>query len=416
MSKALTAQSVEKLPPQASRQEIPDGLLPGLYLVIQPTGKKSWAVRYRTGGKPAKYTIGKYPATDLGKAREAAREALRLVASGGDPAVEKRGAAQAGRANAERMSEVVDLFIQRHVKKNNRARSGEETERLLRKRVVPRWGERRVQDIGRRDIIALLDEIVDEGYPIAANRTLAAVRKLFNWALDRSIIDASPCVRIQAPSEEHSRDRVLSDRELSLVWRAADRQGWPFGRFIQFLLLTAQRRDEVARATRPEFSTDQRLWSLPGARTKNKLAHDVPLARAAMSIVEAAPRLARSSLIFTTNGDTPISGYSKAKTRLDKLMLEIAREDATSAGADPAEAAIEPWRLHDLRRTAASVMARLGHPVHVVEGVLNHQAGVLSGVTRTYNRYQYLEEKRRALEDWAKHVLASVGTGVRDAT
>jgi len=148
---------------------------------------------------------------------------------------------------------VVSHFLERHTKKKNKARSAEEVERIFKRYVLPAWGERRIQDISRRDVVELLDSIVDLGFPIAANRTLAHVRKLFNWCIDRSILDASPCVRINPPGAEKSRDRVLSDDELRLVWRAAERIGVPFGQLVQTLMLTAQRRDEVAGMRRREL-------------------------------------------------------------------------------------------------------------------------------------------------------------------
>ena len=256
-------------------------------------------------------------------------------------------------------------------------------------------------------MIALLDGIVDRGTPIAANRALAAVTKFFNWSLDRSIIETSPCIRVARPGEEKSRDRVLTDDELRLIWKAAARKGWPFGPLVQTLMLTAQRRTEVGDMGWGELK-DRSLWTIPGSRTKNGAEHDVPLSPPAQDILSRAPRITGSQFVFTTSGVRPISGYSQAKERLDALMLQIARQETTEAGQDATAVTLAPWRLHDLRRSAASGMARMGIPVHVIEAVLNHRSGAISGVAAIYNRHSYLPEKRHALEAWAAHVMGLV--------
>jgi integrase len=405
MPKPLTAQSVERIKPDPQRRlEIPDAILPGLYLVVQPSGAKSWVVRYRFGGKPRKLTLGPYPALNLAGARERGRAALQTVASGHDPGTEKLEAlrhARDGRPDTDQASAVIDEFIARHVRSNNKRRTAEEVERTFKLHVRPYWSNRRIQEITRRDVIELLDRIIDNGKPVQANRTLAAIRKLFNWAVDRSILEVSPVIRIKAPAQEESRDRVLSDYELYLVWKAADCLGFPFGPLVQILILTAQRRDEVAKARQSEFNKSGDLWTIPRERTKNNEEHDVPLSEAAREIIKELPRIkGAAGFLFTTTGDTSISGYSKAKARLDAIMLRIAREKAMTCGEDPDEIQIKPWRLHDLRRTATSGMARLGQPVHVIEAVLNHRSGEISGVAAVYNRHSYLSEKRRALEAW----------------
>ncbi|KAA2236946.1 tyrosine-type recombinase/integrase [Salinarimonas soli] len=409
MAKILTAQSIERMrPDSAKRLEIPDGALPGLYFIVQLSGAKSFAVRYRAGGKPKKLTLGPYPALDLATARERAREALLAVSAGRDPGAEKiaqRRAAAEEPADRDLVSGVVAEFLRRHVTPNNRPRTAEEVERLFRLHVLPAWGTRRIKDIGRRDVVDLLDGLVDRGTPVAANRSLAAVRKMFNWAVDRGIVDASPAVRIQPPTQEVSRDRVLSDDELRLFWRASDSLGFPFGPMFQLLALTGQRRDEVAQMTRSELSKDGSTWVIPKERAKNGLAHEVPLAPEARAVLASIPRVAgKAGHIFSTNGERPASGYSKAKARLDAKVLELARHAATEQGDDPDEVAIAPWVIHDLRRTAATVIAKIGHPPHVVEAILNHKAGTISGVAAIYNRHGYEKEKRQALQDWASHL------------
>ncbi|MGU3665076.1 tyrosine-type recombinase/integrase [Methylobacterium sp. A49B] len=408
-ARVLTVQAIERLKPDAARRlEIPDATLPGLYFIIQPSGAKSWAVRYRHGGRTRKLTLGAYPALDLAKARTEGRAALQLVSLGQDPVAERKVAVPLPARDL--IGSVIDSFIERHVRPRNRPRTAEETIRILRTKVLPVWDGRKIQDIGRRDVIELLDGIVDAGTPVAANRTLAALSKLFNWATDRDVIDANPCVRIKAPAAETSRDRVLSDDELRLLWRACAAIGWPFGPFVQILLLTAQRRDEVAKMRRIELREGSTLWTIPAERAKNGQAHDVPLSAAVQDVLGSLPRVAgQAGYLISTTGNSGVSGYAKAKARLDAAMLALARTDAAVAGDDPESIVLEPWRLHDLRRTASTGMGRLKIDPHVIEAVLNHRSGVIQGVAAVYNRYQYLDEKRAALEAWAAHVEAIVG-------
>ena len=272
--------------------------------------------------------------------------------------------------------------------------------------MLPVWGAKQVQDIARRDVIELLDRLVDAGKPVLANRTLAHVRKFFNWCIERSILAASPCVRITAPAEEKSRDLVLSDSEMRLVWKASERIGFPFGPFVQLLTLTAQRRDEVAGARRRELHDGGKLWTISGdANQERRPARCASEQFGSGDRACSAPHWARRVPVLHHGRDS-ISGYSNAKERLDATMLAIAREQAEVRGENPEDVKLEPWRLHDLRRTAASGMARLGVPVHVIEAVLNHRSGQISGVAAVYNRHSYLPEKRRALEAWAGFVLS----------
>ncbi|WP_342108085.1 tyrosine-type recombinase/integrase [Methylobacterium sp. SI9] len=411
VAKVLTMQSVQRLKPQPERRiEIPDAALPGFYLVVQPSGAKSWAVRYRIAGKPRKYTIGPYPLFDLSAAREAGREALQMVARGKDPIVEKQAAMEAAQA-AERgtVRAVVDEYVQRHLKPNSGGRHAAETEAMFRNHILPRWGERRMGEITRKDVIALTDALVDSGLSVGANRVFSGTRALFNWAFGREIIETTPFLKLKLPVQENSRVRVLNDEEVRFVWQAAERVGYPFGTLVQFLLLTAQRRDEVARMTWRELE-DKDGWLLPGARTKNGREHLVPLPKRVMAIIESVPRLHGSAeFVLTTDGRTPSSNYGKNKKKLDAVMLDLARKEADAAGRDADKVDVPHWTLHDLRRTGSTGMARLGFPIHVTEAVLNHASGAISGVAAIYNRYQYLEEKRAALEAWAQFVEVIVG-------
>lgn len=401
-AKVLTVQSVERhkpLPPR--RLEIPDAALPGFYLIVQPSGAKSWAVRYRVNGLTRKYTIGPYPRFDLSKARAVAREALQMASLGRDPYLMKKGEAQA--AIADRIETVVDLYVEQHLKPNGKPRYAATMEGLLRNHVVSRWRGRRIGEIGRKDVVLLIDGLTDAGMTTGANRVFSAARALFAFALRRELIETTPFLGLRPPLSETSRDRVLTDSEIQLVWRATDRVGFPFGPAVQLLLLTGQRRDEVIRMVRDEVVGD--LWTIPAARTKNSLEHVIPLVPAVRTILDGLPQiLGTAGYMFSRTGTSPMSDYSGSKTRLDAVMLAIAREDAVAAGRDPSSVELQPWRLHDLRRTAASGMARLGTDPHVVEAVLNHRSGTISGVAAVYNRYAYLEEKRSALTGWATFI------------
>jgi integrase len=382
----LTIRSVEAIKPRPTRQEIPDNFLPGLYFIIQPTGAKSWAARYRHQGTPRKLTLGGYPALGLKDARTLAAKALRTVAEGRDPGREK---ILARAAKVDSVDRIVEDFLERHVRRSNRPRTAQETERLLRQHVLPRWRGRMVHEITRRDVLDILDRVVDGGAPIAANRVFAAVRKFFNWCVARDILAASPCAGVKPPTAERARDRVLSDEELRLVWQAADKLGGAFAPLVKLLALTGQRRDEVARMRWEEVGIENRLWTLPAERTKNNQPHEVPLSNAALAILEKVPRVKESPFVLTTNGGaSPASGYSKNKRRLDALL--------------PLD--MPPWRLHDLRRTCASGMARLGINLPVIEKVLNHASGSFAGIVGVYQRHSFADEKRAALEAWGRHV------------
>ncbi len=405
-AKPLTVRAIDALKPGAARVEVADGATGGLYLVVQPSGLKSWAYRYRSpvDGRPRKLTIGPYPAFGLADAREEAAKAARSVKRGVDPADARR----ADRAKAADTSDMVDRllndFIARHVEAKLRPSSAGEAKRLIGTIVRPAWGARKVQSLTRRDVVALLDEIVDRGAPVTANRVLALVRKFGNWCVERSVLDVSPASGVKAPSEEVSRDRVLTDDEIRWLWTATEPVG-PFNSIVRLLLLTGQRRSEVGGLTDSELDLgDTPIWSIPAGRTKNGRAHTVPLSPPALEVLCAVPRIEGSGLLFTTGGRVPFSGWSKGKAALDRRMLEVATAEAIERGIDPGTIRVPDWRLHDLRRTAASGMARLGHPIHVIEAILNHKSGVLSGVAAIYNRHEYLEEKRRALESWAASV------------
>ena len=395
MAKALTVRTIDTLAIPATRREVPDGLVNGLYLVVQPSGARSWAVRYRNAsGTPRKHTLGTYPGIDLKSAREVAQGVLVDVAKGGDPAAAKKAARAGAQAPSDRdiVEKVVDQFIERYAKANQKAATAAENKRILEKEVVAVWRGRRLGDIGRADVHELLDAIVDRGSPVAANRILAVLRRMCGWAVERGIIPSSPCDKVKPPTAEKARDRVLTDDELRRLWTATEAISWPFRDLVRLLILTGQRRDEVGRMRWSEIDLGAALWTIPKERAKNGQAHVVPLSGSALAILEAMPKVEGGKgtvdYVFTVTGKTAVSGYSNAKERLDKLMGQ----------GTPA------WVFHDLRRTAATGMARHGVALPTIERILNHISGSFGGVVGTYQRHDYAAEKRHALDAWGGSV------------
>jgi integrase len=420
MAKVLSAKAVAafKADPK-KRQEIPDRAAAGLYLVVQPSGSKSWAMRYRFNGKPAKLTLGtvnegiSFLSTGevppiggfhtLAEARELCAAQLRSVIQGIDPAQSK---VQVFAAREERKNEssknlvenVITEFLKRHVAANE-LRSATQIKWLFGKHVTPVWKGRDIRSISKRDVIDLVEAIADTGRPIMANRVLAHVRKLFSWAEGRDIIDRNPSSAVAKPGAETSRSRVLSQNEIKAFWQACDDLGQPFGNLFKFLLLTAQRRDEAAQMIDDEIVAG--IWTVPALRAKNGVANLVPLSKQAREVISKVVRIGTKGLIFTTDGDNPVSGFSKAKLRLDTKMFEI-------LGAP-----VDHFVIHDLRRTAATNLAALGFPIHISEAVLNHKSGTISGMVAIYNRHDFADEKRNALQVWADSVDAIVGGKIK---
>jgi site-specific recombinase XerD len=403
----LTARSVEQVKPGSARREIPDAGS-GLYLIVQPSGARSWAVRYRHNGIPRKHTLGPYPRLDLTAAREAARAALEAVDRGNDPALLKREASRkqkAGVADLDLFSRAWDEYLARHVRKHLRHSSAREVEGIGKREFLPRWKRRRLSEITKADIVDMLDEIADRGHDTAASRVHSVARRFFNWCVERDLIAASPCASVKRPAPGKSRDRVLTNDEIRWVWKSAKQDGQPFGPMIQLLLLTGTRRDEVRCMSDNEISTAEKVWSLPPARTKNGRAHDVHLSAASLAVLEGVKRMKNPGrFVFCTNGTNAVSGFSRAKARIDKLMLATAKAEAKDHGGDPAKIKIAPWRIHDLRRTVASGMARLGIALPVIERCLNHVSGSFAGIVGVYQKHEYADEKQAAFDAWARHV------------
>jgi integrase len=386
MRRKLTSKAIEHLnAPGPKRLDVWDTVLQGFGARISPTGRKVWFTVVRFAGRQKRVTIGTYPAISLAEARDAASKIIRDAQLGIVEAAPAQATATLG--------DTIPLFMQLYAKPKNRG--WKESERLLGKfRAL--YG-RPIDEIKRSDVVRILDEIVASGAPYRANRALAALKKVMSWSLDRGVIEVNPIAGLKPPHKERARERVLTDIELAALLSAADAESYPFGDVFKVLILTGQRRGEVTGMRWSEIDSDRRIWTIPTDRSKNGQAHEVPLSEPALAVIRSVPRFVDSDYVFTTTGLTPISGFGRVKDRLDDGI------------------GVTDWRTHDLRRTAASGMARLGIPPHVVEKVLNHKSGIISGVAAVYNRYAYEKEKRDALERWAQY-CQSIATADRPAS
>ena len=386
MAKPLTTKAVEKmLPDPARRREIPDGLLPGLYLVVQPSGAKSWAVRFRASGKPAKVTLGRFPAFALAKAREMARGQFEAVAKGRDPAAEKRAAKGAGQAITlpDTVGQLCDLYIERHLKPNVRRwenNAGPEIENHIR----PRLGKLAMTALTRAHVREAVREI-GQDHPVAANRVLARLRAVLNWAMAEDLIEVNVAAGIKRPTREKPIDRILSDAELRAVWQATDTLNFPARDFARLLILSGQRRDDVRLMRWSEIDLEGKTWTIDVERYKSRRAHLVPLPDAMVDIIEALPDREKGGYVLSLDGgERPYGNVSKPKAALDTA------------------AKVTGWTWHDLRRTMRTGLSRLGIREDIAERTIGHSVGGRLG--QTYNLHDFAGEKRLALEAWAQHV------------
>ena len=366
----LTVKSVEAAQGAATRREIPDSLMQGLYLIVQPgSGHKSWAVRCRRHGRPAKITIGPYPRVGLVEARESAARILRNVAEGRDPTPRAAGTVE----------NVVEQFLRTYARPRYRPSTLRDCERAIGVALTA-WRGRRLETITKGDVRSLLADIAA---PSASNSTYKHLRRFFSWSVEADILVSTPFAGLKKLHKEKSRERVLTDDELRRVWLAADKIGYPFGVFVQLAILTGQRRSEIAGMQRGELRDGN--WILPGERTKNGRVHVIPLSRQALELIDQQPCISEE-YVFSARSDKPISGFHNAKTTLDRFSGVI------------------DWTVHDLRRTCASGMAKIGVSLVVIEKVLNHVSGSLAGIVGVYQRHEFADEKRVALQQWADHV------------
>ena len=380
----LTKSVIDALPASATDMVYWDAGCPGFGVKVTPLGRKVFIVLYRTGGTGSrlrKYTIGSYGRVTLHQARIAAEKVFAAKLDGRDPAAEKRDAKR--RAATDRVDDLLETFITQHLSQN---RSVREISRLLRREFGEPWAGRSVHDISKRDVIDVVSGIIQRGAPAAANKALKSIKTFMSWCVGRAILDRSPADGIPLPGKEIARDRLLDDMELTKVILAARKISVPYGGIVELLALTGQRREEVAQMAWEELDLAQRHWTIPKPRTKNKKAHIVHLSDQAIAVLKRQNR--QGAFVFCLLGGKPFQEFSKAKRELDRLS------------------GVSDWRIHDLRRTCVSGMARLGIAPHVADKVLNHQAGTISGVAAVYQRHKFMTERKEALERWGKHVAS----------
>jgi integrase len=373
----MTKSAIDALPTPQSDLIYWDAGCPGFGVKVTPKGRKVFIVLYRTGGagsKLRKYTIGPYGRVTLHQARVAAQKVFVAKLDGRDPAAERREAKR--RVVADRVEDLLETFIAQRLSQN---RSGGEISRLLRREVGRPWAGRSIHEITKRNVVEVVTAIEQRGAPVGANKALKSIKTFLRWCVGRAVLDQSPAEGVPLPTKEVTRDRVLDDEELARIILTARQIGGPYGGIVEFLALTGQRREEVAR-----LQWESRIWTIPKSRTKNAKAHVVHLSEQALAAVKRADQ--RGPLVFSLLGTKPFQEFSRAKRELDQLSE------------------VTGWRLHDLRRTCVSGMARLGVAPHVADKILNHQSGTISGVAAVYQRHQFLAERRAALDQWGAHV------------
>jgi integrase len=372
MAKRLTDIGIRNLKAGPGRREIPAGN--GLYVLLQPSGKKGFAVRYRHRGRPRKLTL---PAgITLAAARRLAAEAKEQVGQDLDPAAKKQAVrAAAMEAQANTVASVCAAYMKRESAK---LRTSDQRESIFRRLVYPAIGERPIDSVRRSDLVAMLDRIEDHNGPRMADVTLAVLRRAFTWYALRTDDFNNPIVRgmgSRHPIAEHRGTRILDDDEIRAVWQATEDKSL-FSALVRFLLLTSARRNEAAQMRWAEIDADG-IWVLPASRSKTKVDVIRPLSKAALAVLDRLPRIDGCPYPFTSTRTTPLASFSAPKAKLD------------------AASGVVGWKLHDLRRTARSLLSRAGVNSDTAERVLGHS---LPGVRATYDRHRYIEEMRHAVE------------------
>jgi integrase len=389
----LTPKFIENAKPERDaagklvRTELADAACPGLRLIIQPSGSQSWALRYRRpDGRAAKKT---FPGTlTLTAARSAASAARLSLERGTDPAPQRLPISAYAGDGGEAIEMAAAHFLEIHGKKI-RPKTVEQYEGIMRTRIIPAWRGRSISVIRRRDAIILVEQVAADSQMVA-NRVIAVGSKFFAWMIARDMVDtANPFLGVEHYPEKPRRN-IIPDDSLKALWIAGGKLG-ATGAALRMLLLTGARLQEVSRMSWSEVDLAKRLWTIPGSRTKNHRDHVMPLSTQAVEVLEAQPR--RGAFVFSANGRKAVGGWGCGKQRI-----------SAEAGID-----IKSWRLHDLRRTCASGMQKLGTPVHVVERALNHVSGVFRGIAGTYQVDPLQAEVTIAMQKWGDHVARLVG-------
>ncbi|WP_191057562.1 tyrosine-type recombinase/integrase [Geminicoccus harenae] len=399
-----TQREVDKLALPSGKKDVFhfDAACRGLSVRIQGA-RRSWVVHYAVGGKRRRIDLGDVAGINLKDARTKAAEITGKAKSGVDPLAER--AVQAGRERRT-FKALIDRYLIQYAERHHGKRMLVESKRGLLVHMAP-LHEMEIDKLTRRDLAERFAELVEASGPITANRVRGMISKLFAWAMGQGLAEANPVIGTVRPAPEKTRDRTLSENELELIWRATA-SDTDYARIVRLLLLTGQRREEVAGMRWSELSADQRTWTIPAERAKNGRAHDVPLSTQAQEILSGVQQRKGREFVFG-RGTGGFSGYSKGKRDFDRQLAVLRAETRLARSLEPGEApdpedALSPWVIHDLRRTAVTMMAELGVAPHVVEAVVNHVSGHKAGVAGIYNKAVYANEKRAALQRWADHL------------
>ena len=408
----LTDRSLEALRPRAARHEVWDDSRKGFGVRVTPRGVKSFVWVYHFNGRPRRLTFGTYPRLSLADAGVKLAEAKQLLDKGIDPGSRVVSERIAER-HAETIADLVTSYLDRYARP--RKRSAAEDERILRKDVLPGWGARKVKDITRRDVVVLLNGIVDRGAPIQANRTLTILRRMFKFAVSQAIIEISPCDKVEPPSSENQRDRTLSEEEIRVFWHALDGASMEPNarRILRLMIATGQRKGEVMGIHAQEVDYDKCVWALPANRAKNGREHLIPLSPLARQILTEVPPNGHGYLFPSKLTGSPYRGQSiDHATRYlfdTRPPSKPRKKNSKPPKSPPLSGIMERFTPHDLRRTVATRMRELGISRGDVKMILNH---IETDVTARYDRYDGLAEKRRALEIWGKR-LEQIVRGTR---
>ncbi|HUT48204.1 MAG TPA: site-specific integrase [Alphaproteobacteria bacterium] len=387
---ALTAMLVEKVkPPAEGVTEIWDAAMPGFGLrIFAATKIKSWCLMCRapdplTGKrKQFRWTIGRYPEMSLQEARQKAGDWKDLAAKGINPKarVDAESGNAAGGTGALTFGAVAEKYIKRELPALARP---QEIASIIRNRLMPAWEDRPIEGLRKRDAIKLTDALIDAGTPHAARRLYETAIRIFRWAHERDEIEINPLAGLRPPVKKKARREMPNEEELRALWKSWDSEkiGYPFGPLQMLLLVTGQRRGEVAGMSWSEVDLEAREWIIPAERCKSDRDHLVPLSDLAVEILRTLPRFKRGDLVFsTTGGEKPVSGFSKAKLLADKVS------------------GVSGWRMHDLRRVVRSNLSALRVPEVVGERVINHGP---KGLAKNYNLHEFVDQKKEALDLWA---------------
>jgi integrase len=399
MRRTLTDRGIAALKPEPGKRKLTHDLdVPGLAVMVTEKGAKSFVLytRFPGSGKPTRRFIGTAGALPLAAAREKARHWRALIAQGKDPAEhEAAQRAAEARQRANSFAAVTEAYLEEHVKGQRTATA---TEQDIRSNLIPRWGSRPIASITVNDVLDLCADFKKAGIGAHGHNVLGHARRIFKWAIRtrRYELERSPCADLEPSvliSKKKSRDRTLTDAEIRALWLASDTLGYPYGPLYKLLLLTGTRRDEAAHAVHQEFDLSRKLWIISAGRHKSERDFVIPLSEDALSLLDGLPRLMGPFLFSTTGGQKAINGFSKAKRQLNELMQRALGEP------------LRPFQNHDIRRTVRSRLSELKVSPVVAEVTIGHK---LPGLLGVYDRFDYLEEKRDALERWAQHLRGIV--------